>query len=68
MSYLELAKSVKVEPGRTLKHPWRGRLVDCPKGRGVFGWTDGFRCTVEEKPNLSWLVDLNTVRLVEAAG
>ena len=45
-------------------HPWKGRDVESPKGRGRFLWTDGYRCAVAGD-FAAWLMDLAEVRLVE---
>lgn len=52
------------ERGLTLRHPWHGFTVDCPRGPGRFLWTDGFRCAVGGE-GAAWLVNLEQVRLTE---
>ena len=51
------------QKGRTFDHPWLGRIVDSPKGRGRLGWTDGYRAAISPRPNFCWLVDLTEVRM-----
>ena len=36
-----LPQGINAEPGKTLAHPWHGRIVESPKGRLI--WTDGYR-------------------------
>ena len=52
--------------GRTLRHPWRGRMVDSPRGRGRLIWTDGFRAAIGLSPTMTAFVDLGDVRLAPA--
>ena len=71
MSYLEMLKAVKAEVqgaerGRTLAHPWRGKLVDSPAGQGRLIWTDGYRAAIATEPNVAYFVDLENVRLLGA--
>ena len=71
MSYLDMLNAGKEaapaeQRGRTLAHPWRGRLVDSPKGRGHLIWTDGYRAAISTKTNMCWFVDLREVNLPEA--
>jgi hypothetical protein len=70
MTYLDLLKAGNslgppqaAERGRTLAHPWKGRWVDSPRGRGQLVWTDGCRAAISVEPNSCWLLDLDTVRL-----
>lgn len=79
LSYLAMAQSVTTndvngcsviqgahrEPGRTLRHPWQGRIVQCARGRGSLGWTDGYRAGISVSPSTLILVDLASVHLVE---
>ena len=77
VSYLELAKSVPCgelrEPGNALAHPWRGRLVDSPVGRGVLRLVSNpeakLRAAIrEDGSNVLRMVNIADVRLVEEAG
>lgn len=54
---------LKPEAGASLPHPWKGRLVRTPKGRGRLGWTDGERAAVCPHDHLALMVDLADVRL-----
>ncbi len=53
----------RLEHGRTIPHPWRGRLVDSPAGRGRLIWTDGYRAAVSTEPDVAYFVDLTDVRI-----
>ena len=55
----------RLERGRTIPHPWRGRLVDSPAGQGRLLWTDGYRAAISTEANVAYFVDLDRVQLAE---
>lgn len=61
----EALGELEPDPGASVSHPWRGLIVNVEEGRGELVWTDGIRAAVCPFPEFAWLVDLETVRLVE---